>query len=199
MDNETDLDDADLLRLHGAGDTEAFAEIVRRHRDRLWVLALRTLGNPDDAADVVQDALLSAFRYADTFRGDAQVSTWLHRIVMNACFDRMRRNSARPTSPLPPDADDLLAEDRDDIAATDARLDVRSALRAIPDDQRAAIVLVDVLGHSVSEAAQILSCPEGTVKSRCARGRARLAHILAPTGNQGPESGVSSKDGGEHT
>ncbi len=198
MDDETDLDDADLLRLHGAGDTEAFAEIVRRHRDRLWALALRTLGNPDDAADVVQEALLSAYRYADTFRGEAQVSTWLHRIVMNACFDRMRRNSARPTSPLPPDTDELLAAEHDDIAAVDARLDVRSALLAIPDDQRAAIVLVDVLGHSVSEAAQILGCPEGTVKSRCSRGRARLARILAPSGNQAPDSGVSSTDGGEH-
>lgn len=83
--------DAALLRAHVNGDPDAFAELVRRHRDRLWAVALRTTGNPEEAADAVQDALLSAFRRASTFRGDAQVTTWLHRIVVNACLDGMRR------------------------------------------------------------------------------------------------------------
>src|ERR1044071_1528311 len=88
--------DADLLSAHAAGGTEAFRQLVRRHRDRLWAVALRTLGQPEEAADALQDALLSAFRSADRFRGDSAVTTRLHRIVVNACLDRVRRRQARP-------------------------------------------------------------------------------------------------------
>src|SRR5437764_8087116 len=93
-------DDRALLARHTAGDREAFGELVARHRDRLWRVALRTLGNPDDAADAVQDALVSAYRAAGDYRGDAAVTTWLHRIVVNACLDLVRRRSSRPTTPL---------------------------------------------------------------------------------------------------
>ena len=98
-------DDRALLAAHVAGDADAFAEIVRRHRDRLWAVALRTTGDREEASDAVQDALISAFRRAETFRGDAQVTTWLHRIVVNACLDRMRRRKTRPTEALPEDED----------------------------------------------------------------------------------------------
>src|SRR5229473_6757200 len=88
--------DQELLRRHVAGDAEAFGELFRRHRDRLWAVALRTVCDPDEAADALQDAMLSAFRRAGDFRGDSAVTTWLHRIVVNACLDRMRRRAARP-------------------------------------------------------------------------------------------------------
>src|SRR5213593_4374497 len=94
------LDDRELLSRHAAGDGEAFGELVRRHRDRLWAVALRTLGDPEEAADALQDALISALRSADRFRGDAAVTTWLHRIVVNACLDRIRRRQTRATVPL---------------------------------------------------------------------------------------------------
>ena len=93
--------DAELLTAHVAGDRDAFTELIRRHRDRLWAVALRTLSDREEAADALQDALLSAHRAADRFRGDAAVTTWLHRIVVNACLDRVRRRQARPTVPLP--------------------------------------------------------------------------------------------------
>src|SRR3954467_3540028 len=89
--------DADLLRAHGAGEPGAFAELVRRHRDRLWAVALRTIGDREEAADAVQDALLAAHRNAARFRGESAVTTWLHRIVVNACLDRIRRRHAHPT------------------------------------------------------------------------------------------------------
>src|ERR671932_431932 len=94
-------DDAALLSAHVAGDPNAFAELVRRHRDRLWAVALRTVGDREEAADALQDALLSAYRAAGRFRGDSAVTTWLHRIVVNACLDLIRRRAARPTVPLP--------------------------------------------------------------------------------------------------
>ncbi len=197
--------DAALLRAHVAGDDHAFGELVRRHRDRLWAVALRTLGNPDDAADGLQDGLLNAFRRAGSYRGDAAVTTWLHRIVVNACLDRMRRVSIRPTSAL--DEDDhsqrLAAPDADPADTASLRLDVQQALATLPPDQRVPLVLVDMEGYSVAETAKLLGVPPGTVKSRCARARAKLVPLLTPSPggrrhiverNQAMPDGVSSAD-----
>src|SRR5690242_12348128 len=167
-------DDRALLAAHVAGDPDAFGELVRRHRDRLWAVAVRTLGDPDDAADAVQNALVSAFRNASSYRGEAAVTTWLHRIVVNACLDLVRRRKARPADPLPDDEARHPAERTDRIAAQDVRIAVEEALATLPAEQRAALVLVDVQGYSVEEAAVILDCAPGTIKSRCSRGRARL-------------------------
>ncbi|RCK70316.1 RNA polymerase sigma factor SigM [Desertihabitans brevis] len=175
--------DRELLAAHVAGDDTAFAELVRRHSDRLWTLALRTMHNRQDAEDALQEALVSAFRRADTFRGDAAVTTWLHRVVVNACLDRIRRNQVRRTDPLPEHAERVLPATDDPEAETEAglrRVAVLQALRQLNADQRAALVLVDMEGYSVEEAATILGCAPGTVKSRCFRGRARLAPLLAP-------------------
>jgi RNA polymerase sigma-70 factor, ECF subfamily len=175
--------DVDLLARHVAGDSDAFGELVRRHRDRLWAVALRTLGDPEEAADALQDALVAAFRAAHTFQGRSAVTTWLHRIVVNACLDRARRAATRRTRALeelttPETA--LGAEEGADVSAEQAevRREVAAALAALPPDQRAALVLVDLQGYSVAEAAAALSVPPGTVKSRCARGRARLLPAL---------------------
>jgi RNA polymerase sigma-70 factor (ECF subfamily) len=180
--SETAPSDADLIRAHVDGDPAAFAELVRRHRDRLWAVALRTVGDREEAADAVQDALLNAHRNAARFRGDAAVTTWLHRIVVNACLDRMRRRQAHPTVPLPDgNRDDDRPGGPEPIAPLpdqDTVLVVRDALAALPVEQRAAIVLVDVQGYGVAEAAVMLGVAEGTVKSRCARGRARMAMTL---------------------
>src|SRR5262245_44798512 len=96
--------DKELLRRHAEGDPDAFPELVHRHRDRMWAVALRTLGDPEEAADALQEAFLSAYRAAGRFRGDAAVTTWLHRIVVNACLDRLRRKSVRPATPMGDDA-----------------------------------------------------------------------------------------------
>src|SRR5436305_14430864 len=105
--------DRALLDLHREGDPDAFGEIVRRHRDRMWAVALRTLGDPEEAADAVQDALVSAYRAAEGFRGDSAITTWLHRIVVNACLDRARRKNIRRTVPLPEQASDAERGGRD--------------------------------------------------------------------------------------
>jgi RNA polymerase sigma-70 factor (ECF subfamily) len=174
--------DADLLRDHVAGDESAFELLVARHRDRLWAVALRTMRQPEEAADALQDAYISAFRRAHTFRGDAAVTTWLHRIVVNACLDRIRRNKVRRAEPLPDDPDRSVelsvAANTEDLEVKERRADVTAALARINADQRAAIVLVDMEGYSVQEAAQILGCAVGTIKSRCARGRAKLVPLL---------------------
>jgi RNA polymerase sigma-70 factor, ECF subfamily len=175
--------DAELLRRHVTGDAEAFGQLFLRHRDRLWAVALRTMGDADEAADALQDAMISAFRRAADFRGDSAVTTWLHRIVVNACLDRMRRRAARPVAGGEHDLD-LLARTPQTAPDQDVALDVLAALRTLVPEQRAALVMVDMLGYSVADTAEILGVSPGTVKSRCARGRARLLPQLAHLRNQ---------------
>ena len=147
----TEAEDRDLLRWHQEGDAEAFGELFRRHRDRMWAVALRTTRDPEVAADAVQDAFLNAFRRAGSFRGDSQVTTWLHRITVNAALDRLRRR--RPTLDL---EDHDPVEPRDAHRAVEIRLDVREALAQLPEAQRLALVLVDMHGLSIAEAAAVL-------------------------------------------
>jgi len=193
--------DAELLTAHVHGDSEAFGVLFARHRDRLWAVAVRTMGNPDDAADGLQDGLIAAYRRGGSFRGDAQVTTWLHRVVVNACLDRLRAAKVRRADPLPDDLDErgdrgslatsitVDPEGPEDSALTDERRRlVVAALRRLPAEQRAALVLVDMEGYSVAEAAEMLDCATGTVKSRCSRGRVRLAEllqVLAPERDRG--------------
>ncbi|QDY77818.1 RNA polymerase sigma factor SigM [Streptomyces qinzhouensis] len=177
------VSDSELLARHVAGHPDAFGELVRRHRDRLWAVALRTLGDREEAADAVQDALVSAFRAAHTFRGQSAVTTWLHRITVNACLDRARKTASRKTSPVE-DTERLeqLLEPHESAEAPAERRDLNrellAALGKLPAEQRAALILVDMQGYSVAEAAKVLDVPPGTVKSRCARGRARLLPLV---------------------
>lgn len=181
-----------------SGDQNAFGDLFTRHRERLWAVAVRTLGDSDDAADALQDAMISAFRRAGSFRGDAAVTTWLHRIVVNACLDLLRRRAARPvTTGLAQDTLDVLAHGPRRPARgadSDLVLDVTDAVRTLPPDQRAALVLVDMLGYPVAEAAAVLGISPGTVKSRCSRGRARLlprlSHLHGPA-DAAPPAGIA--------
>lgn len=203
-----ELDDPALLQAHRDGDPAAFGILFARHRDRLWAVALRTTGHPEDAADALQEALISAFRRAGDFRGDAQVTTWLHRIVVNASLDRLRRNKVRAAQPLPDDLEEHAArgavvgvpEEESDPALASVRSERRravlAALAQLPPDQRAALVLVDMEGYPVEEAGRILDCPVGTVKSRCARGRHRLVGILEEMGITGTATAPGTSDPG---
>ena len=142
----------------------------------------------------MQDALVSAYRAAAAYRGDAAVTTWLHRIVVNACLDLVRRRKARPSSPLDETAATVQAPDS--LTPRETEQQVLTALRRLPVEQAAAVVLVDVEGFPVAEAAAILEVPVGTVKSRCARARSRLAVLLGdldPHGN--PPAGPSVQPG----
>ncbi|SEG83050.1 RNA polymerase, sigma subunit, ECF family [Thermomonospora echinospora] len=191
-----EVSDKELLSRHAQGDPHAFGELVNRHRERMWAVALRTLGDQEEAADALQDAFLSAFRAAGRFRGDAAVTTWLHRIVVNACLDRLRRKAIRPATPMGDEAkiDALAPKLPDPTDGHGTLLDVTAALRELPYEQRAALVLVDMMGYAVDDAAAFLEVPPGTVKSRCARGRARLAPRLAHLRNRQSRGNVEGTD-----
>src|SRR5512143_1191433 len=115
-----EVSDADLLRAHVDGDPDAFGVLFARHRDRLWAVALRTMGNPDDAADGLQDGLIAAYRRAGSFRGEARVTTWLHRVVVNACLDRIRAAKVRRAEPLPDELEEYGRRGSLTSATTDA-------------------------------------------------------------------------------
>jgi RNA polymerase sigma-70 factor (ECF subfamily) len=195
-----------LLRQHAEGNAEAFGTLFTRHKDRLWAVALRVTCDPDDAADALQEAMISAFRRAGDFRGESAVTTWLHRIVVNAALDLLRRRSSHSVG-WSGDPDDLPVTEpwqaTDSTSVTESRLDVDAAMRTLPPPQRAALVLVDMLGYPVAEVAVILGVSEGTVKSRCARGRARLLPYLSHLRGDSPgrrnqtvADGVPSEQGG---
>ena len=194
MEAAQELPDKELLSRHAQGDEQAFAVLVRRHRERLWAVAIRMMQDPEEASDALQDAFL----------GESQVTTWLHRIVVNACHDRLRRRKVRPATPTEDETLDVISNDRlgrtggapDHASQTESRLDVHAALEQLPLDQRMALTLVDMLGYRVDEAAEILEVATGTVKSRCARGRAKLLPSLAHLRNPGSSQDVTSGRGG---
>ncbi|HWF68703.1 MAG TPA: RNA polymerase sigma factor SigM [Mycobacterium sp.] len=165
--------DSELLAAHVAGDRYAFEELFYRHHRQLHRVARLTSRSPEDAEDALQEAMASAHRSAGSFRHDAAVSSWLHRIVVNACLDRLRRNKTHLTTVL----DDVYPV-ADRTAQVETAIAVHRALLRLPVEQRAAVVAVDMHGYSVADTAAMLGVAEGTVKSRCARARARLAAIL---------------------
>ena len=172
-DDQRERSDAELLAAHVAGDRHAFRELFLRHHRQLHRLARLTTRTAEDAEDALQDAMLSAHRGAGAFRHDAAVGSWLHRIVVNTCLDRLRRTKAHPTVPL---EDVFPVPDR--TAQVETALVVQRALMRLPVEQRAAVVAVDMQGYSVADTAALLGVAEGTVKSRCARARVRLAELL---------------------
>lgn len=175
---DTAPSDAELLDAHVAGDPDAFAALVHRHYDYLRRLAVRTSFNREDAEEALQEALVSAYRRAHTFRHACPVQGWLYRIVVNACLDKMRAQRLRTHSQLTPALHEQVTL-RDHFHQDPAyAIIVAEALSELPGDQRDAVVVIDMLRCSVAEASHLLNIPPGTVKSRCSRGRAKLSVLL---------------------
>ncbi len=173
--------DEELIRRFLAGDGEAFARLVDRHRQRVYNVCLRLLGDPDDAADASQDTFLSVLTKLEQFRGDAAFTTWMHRIAANACYDLTRKRRRQPLlrsagdPDVPDEAGPPVPDPAEELSGT---RDVVTALRAIPEEFRVALVLADLQDLAYEEVAKILDVPIGTVKSRIHRGRVALARAM---------------------
>lgn len=169
--------DEELLRGFLEGNQTSFAELMRRHEDRIFALAFRMTGNRSDALDATQEAFVSAFRQAHRFRFDSTFGTWLYRIAMNACHDLLRkRKRAAPGEYEPEDGRDERSSRFDEQIV--ARLDLTQALAALPEEYRHAVVMHDIGGIPYEEIARITDTRVGTVKSRISRGRKRLSELL---------------------
>jgi RNA polymerase sigma-70 factor, ECF subfamily len=189
---ELDRRDAALLSRLRAGEPEAFEELVRAETGRLLAVARRILPMEEDARDAVQDAFLFAFRSLDRFQGQARLSTWLHRIVVNAALMRLRtarRKREEPLDPLlPAYKDDGHHAERfatwDDPAATIERAQnkalVRRLIGELPDGYRTVLLLRDIEGLDTQETAKLLETTPNAVKVRLHRARQALRTLLAP-------------------
>lgn len=183
--------DTELVRRFKEGDQSAYAEIVRRYQDRVYSMCIRWMGDRHIAEEVAQDVFLALFRALDRFRGDAQLSTWIYRVVVNHCKNRRLYRQRRHThrhEPLEGDRDDdqpdrqIPAEGPGTDAythQTEAEKLVREGLARLDEEPRQIIVLRDVEDLSYEEISEILDLPRGTVKSRLHRARAQLASLLS--------------------
>lgn len=174
--------DHELVTAAQAGDRDAMDMLLRRHYDRIWSVCRRIAGNDADAADATQEALLLIVRRIGTFEGSAKFTTWAHRVATNACLDELRRKQRRPAPGLTDDDEGDVRVTVDGSPAPDAivagRIDVDAALQSLPEEFRVPVILRDLVGHDYAEISTILNIPAGTVRSRIARGRSRLAQIL---------------------
>lgn len=179
--------DEDLLRDHLDGSQRAFDELVRRHEDRIFGLAMRMLGERSDALDATQEAFVSAFRQARSFRGDSSFGTWLYRIAINSCKDLLRKRNRWGDPTEDAGVDEPSSEDLE--ASVSRRMDLAAALAQLPEEFRDPVVMHDLGGVPYEEIARTTRTNIGTVKSRISRGRKRLAELL-----EHPTPPAASKD-----
>ena len=168
--------DAHLAVLARTGDLDAFTVLIRRHDPAMRRLAYRLLGSVDATEDALQDAYLRAFRGLASYREDAEFGSWLYRVTYNACMVELRRIRRRPVAGL--DSDDVASLVPGPERAVTAADTVRSALAALPVDQRATVLLVDGEGLDNRAAAEILGVAAGTVGSRLSRARASMRRAI---------------------
>ena len=188
MAHEEDLSDAELLERSAGGSGVAFGVLMRRHEDRIFALALRMLGERADALDATQDAFISAFKQAKSFRGDAAVGTWMYRIAINACKDFARKRNRWVAQDDVDVAVETGGDAIDERVAT--RMDLRAALARLPDEYREAVVMHDLGGIPYDDIAVLTGTMIGTVKSRISRGRKKLAELMEPGSRPGSSKGL---------
>ena len=188
------------------GDANAFEALVTAYQKQVYSLALRTVGNPEDAADLSQEAFLRAYRSIGSFRGDSKFSVWLYRLTTNICIDFLRSKGRKPTVSLTMENDDEevqeldVADDRFDPEENFQRAELQRAvqrgLNTLPEEFRTILILRELEGMSYAEIGEILHLEEGTVKSRLVRARSRLCDFLKQDGNLPDSYASKTRKGG---
>jgi len=190
--------ESELVDALRAGDDGAFEILVREQSPRMLAVARRFVRNEDDALDAVQDAFLSAHKSIGRFDGKAKLSTWLHRIVVNACLMKLRTKRRKPETSI----EDLLPGYLDDghlnprpqpwqqtadefLQAKESRQLVRRSIDQLPDDYRNVLLLRDIEGLDTAETARLLDVTDSAVKTRLHRARQALRNLLDPHFREG--------------
>ena len=198
------MDDKHILARARRGELDAFEELVRQYEKRVYAVALRSSGSPEDAADITQEVFLRAWRSIESFRGDSGFSTWLFRITMNLCVDHARHKNAQPqTQPLVVGEEDAERPIPDTAPTPEEHLEnselgreLAAALDEVSEEHRRIVLLRDVSGMSYTEIAEVLEISEGTVKSRLSRARIALRKVLLRRGNLLPVVPSNPSKGG---
>lgn len=181
---KSELDDQELVAGVLAGNTSFFTVLVARHTDRIYGLALRLLGNSEEAEDVVQETFLRAYAHLNTFRSAASFATWLYRITLNVCRDQLRRRQVRERMVAYSHVNQLWADERYSVdpervvLALENRQLIEQALKRLPASYRATLLLHEVDGLTLAEVATLMDAPLPTVKSRLQRARMALVTLL---------------------
>lgn len=186
------MDEQELVRKAAEGDTEAFEKLMLRYQKPIYNLALRTVGNAEDACDLAQEAFLRAWRSLGSVRSDGAFSTWLYRTTMNLCIDHLRASKRRKTVSLVMedngeeqtfDLPDTKPLPEEQVFAKADREAVRRAMDSLPIEHRQVLTLRILNDLPYEQIAEILQVPEGTIKSRIYRARTALAKKLQEIGN----------------
>ncbi|MGI5972301.1 MAG: RNA polymerase sigma factor [Oscillospiraceae bacterium] len=187
------MTEQELVAAARSGDPDAFARLVEANQTKVYNLAYRMTGNPEDAADLTQEAFLNAWRGLARFGGQSAFSTWLYRLTSNACIDFLRRQGRRETLSMTVEenGDEARQAERPDerwspereLERREAKEALEAGLAALSPDHRQVLLLRELEGLSYSEIAQSLALEEGTVKSRIARARLALRDFLKKSGN----------------
>lgn len=197
------MDEKHILARARHGELEAFEELVRRYEKRVYAVALRSSGCPEDAADIVQEVFLRAWRSIESFRGDSGFSTWLFRITMNLCVDHARHKQTQPqTQPIVTEEEterplpDPGPTPEEHLENSELGRELAAALDEISEEHRRIVLLRDVSGLSYTEIAEVLEISEGTVKSRLSRARIALRKVLLQRGNLSLSAASNPSKGG---
>ncbi len=185
---QTLADDADLIGAAQAGDMASLEILLDRHHDRIRAVCARVVGHGADADDAAQLALISIVKNLSSFDGRARFTTWSYRIATNAAIDELRRRNRRRADSLDTDRPPPVAAPGNVADAAVARLDVQGALDQLAEEFRLPVVLRDLCGLDYDEISEVLDIPPGTVRSRIARGRGKLADLIGPIDDQGNQS-----------
>lgn len=197
----TEVSEKKIIEKVLGGDANAFEELVLKYEKTVYNLALRMVGDRDDASDMTQEAFIKAYGSLYSFRGDSKFSVWIYRIATNVCLDFLRSKSRKQQVSLTvsdDDDEDAQLDIPDPKADPEQQLikkismqSVEEGLKTLPDKQRQILVMRELGGMSYAEIGAALSLEEGTVKSRIFRARKRLCTFLLDSGNI-PES-IASK------
>lgn len=183
LSEEANGSDQALIDRFLVGDVDAFHDLMSRHEDRVFAICMRTMRDREAALDALQETFLTVFRKADRFSGKSAFSTWLYRVTVNTCYDLLRRQRRHDAGTLEEAPIVIDPAQRDQLDAVELRPDLEAALADLPDEFRAAVVLVDLEDLSLQDVSEILQVPVGTVKSRVFRGRRMLAGKLGNLGD----------------
>lgn len=171
--------DEELMMLYQKGQNEALGHLLNRLRPKMDQLARSKILDRELANDALQEASITIFKKAKTFRGESKVFTWIYQIVVNACIDQLRKEKSRSSKNVEDDSLELIGDSTSDFSdKKSTEITVREALKRLSKDHRESVSMVEIEGYTVEETSEILAIPIGTVKSRCARGRKALAEIL---------------------
>ena len=202
------MDNAKWVKQAQKGDSTAFEQLVLTHQNQIYRLCFRMVGNAEDAADMVQEAFLKAWRSLDRFQGDAAFSTWLYRLASNCCLDFLRSQKRRPTVSMTSEdeeGEEQTVEVADNSATPEETLlqkeeqrEIAQAMASLDEEQRQILTLRVVNDLSYTEIAELLTIKEGTVKSRIARARENLRKKLLQIRNKTQQSSSKRQIGGNH-